>query len=189
VRTLILVRHSESKLDSQIPPQQWVLTKNGRKRCIPLAKRVAKYEPQVIITSEEIKARETGELLAKALELPWLSASGLHEHLREAGVILNVDSWAEIVARFFDHPGERVFGLETAEEALERFSEAIQVVMDQNHENSLIIVTHGTVMSLYFKALTGEDAYHFWRRLELPAFYTVSWPDRTVLSVEMGISD
>jgi broad specificity phosphatase PhoE len=51
-------------------------------------------------------------------------------------------------------------------------------------ESRIIIVTHGTVMSLYYQVLSGEDAYSFWQRLGLPAFYTVSWPDGEVLSIE-----
>jgi hypothetical protein len=31
-----------------------------------------------------------------------------------------------------------------------------------------VVVTHGTILSLYAAARTGRDAYELWRGLELP---------------------
>ena len=189
MRTLILVRHSESKLDPEVPPQQWILTKEGKQRCVPLSTKLADYNPKGIVTSEEVKARETGEIVAKILGLPCITAQDIHEHRRKAGGNLSPEAWQIMVASLFKSPSECIFGLETANQALERFSRAIYSIMEKQQGRSLAVVTHGTVMSLYYRALTGEDAYQFWCHLGLPAFYTVSWPDREVLSIETAITD
>ena len=81
--TLLLIRHSQSQPQPERPASQWPLTEQGRRRCIELAKRLAAYAPDVVVTSRERKASETGALVAARLALPTLVADGLHEHQRE----------------------------------------------------------------------------------------------------------
>ena len=187
MRTLILVRHSESKLQENLPPQEWRLTSRGRRLCSPLASKVAMHSPNLILTSEEIKARETGKILAEFLDVDCMTAQGLHEHLREKGEILDLDTWFNKISEFFQNPNQLVFGLETANQARERFIDSIHAVMEQHQGGNVAVVTHGTVMSLYYQELSGKDPYKFWRQLGLPAFYTVSWPEGDVSSIEMDI--
>ena len=187
MRTLILVRHSESKVQANLPPQEWRLTSRGRRLCLPLASKVATHSPNLILTSKEVKAQTTGKILAELLALNCQTAPGLHEHLREKGEILDLDAWFIRISDFFQNPNRLVFGLETANQAKERFITAIHAVMEQHQGGNVTVVTHGTVMSLYYQELTGKDPYEFWRQLGLPGFYTVSWPEGEVLSVEMDI--
>ncbi len=184
---LIIIRHSLSKLDPDLPPYQWGLTGEGRALCVPLAELVAVHNPGVIITSDEPKAVETGEIVARELGVAWCTAVNIHEHRRESRVILSQEEFFDKIAALFENPERCVFGLETAQQALNRFSDAVQSIMAGYPDQNVAIVTHGTVMSLYNGALTGVDAYQFWRRLGLPAFYTVLWPDRVVLSQVMQI--
>jgi broad specificity phosphatase PhoE len=136
-----------------------------------------------VVSSDELKALETGAILADSLGLPCRSALGLQEHRRETGKIVDRETFMSQVANLFACPDEVVFGLESANQALTRFSEAIQSVMDSCLEPSVAIVSHGTVMSLYYGAVTGLDPYQFWSQLGLPGFYTVSWPDRVLQSL------
>ena len=184
---LIIIRHSLSKLDPDLPPHQWGLTEEGRVRCVPLAELVAVHNPGVVITSDEPKAVETGEILARELGVSRCTAANIHEHRRESGVILSQKEFLDKIAALFENPERCVFGLESAQQALNRFSDAVDSIMAGYPDLNVTIVTHGTVMSLYYGALTGNDAYQFWRRLGLPAFYTVSWPDPVVLSLVMQI--
>jgi len=187
-RSLTLVRHSLTKLDLDLPPQMWKLTDEGRDRCNPLADRLATLKLGVIITSKEPKARETGEIVAQRLHLTCNTAKDLHEHRREGGRILSQTEFSAQIAALFAHPEQLIFGLETAAQALTRFTEAVHSAMADYPNQNVAIVSHGTVMSLFYGALTGMDAYLFWRGLGLPSFYTVSWPDRIVLSQVMQIA-
>ena len=78
--TLILIRHSQSQPEPDRPASQWPLTETGRRRSIALAERLAAYTPDLIVTSRERKASETGALVAARLALPIVMADGLHEH-------------------------------------------------------------------------------------------------------------
>ncbi len=187
MRRLILVRHSESRVDPAILPQHWVLTWEGRRRCFLLASRLAVLNPELIITSEEYKAHETGKVLADILDLECITAPDLHEHKREMVEIYGQQTWFKLIERFFTYPSELIFGLETANQARDRFSEAVHSVMEQHFGSALAVVSHGIVMSLYYQDLTGKDPFIFWRQLGLPGFYTVSWPDCEVISTVMDI--
>ena len=180
MRILSLVRHSESQLDSSLPPHKWGLTESGRGRCVSLAAKLKPLEPGIVFTSDELKARQTGELVAASLSLPCRTAPGLNEHRRGAGKIVDRGTFLAQIQNMFARPDEVVFGLESANQALERFSEAVHAVMDSCPDRRVVIVSHGTVMSLYYGAVTGLDPYQFWRLLGLPGFYTVSWPDRVL---------
>jgi broad specificity phosphatase PhoE len=180
MRTLILVRHSLSQLDPNKPPHQWGLTAEGRARCIPLARRLAEHRPQVVVTSREPKAVQTGELVAGQLGIPCLAADGLHEHCRLGDGWLDAGEFRARIETLFTRPDQLIFGLETAQQALARFGAALQAVMADRPEVVVAVVSHGTVMALYYGAITGQDSFAFWRRLGIPGFYTVSWPDLVV---------
>ena len=97
-KTLILIRHSLSKLDPDLPPHQWGLTEEGRERCIPLACHLIKYKPEIMITSTEHKAIQTGEVVAKQLRIPYQTSKGLHEHERIKSKRLSQEEWKKQIA-------------------------------------------------------------------------------------------
>jgi broad specificity phosphatase PhoE len=185
---LILIRHSNSKLDPDLPPHQWGLTEEGRRRCLPLAEQLRPYAPEVIVTSKEPKAIQTGQIVAETFGgLPCHATEGLHEHRREHGPIVGADQFRERVFNLFARPDLLIFGLETAHEALDRFTGAVESVLVNHPNKNIAIVSHGTVMSLYYGQITGENAYAFWQALGLPAFYVVTLPEYRLLSVAMQI--
>jgi broad specificity phosphatase PhoE len=187
MRKLIIIRHSISKMDQNLPPYQWGLTGEGRARCIPLAEKLVVHDPNVIVTSDEPKAEQTGEIVAQELSLPLHTAANIHEHRRKGGIILSQEEFLEKIRDLFENPDQCVYGLESAQQALNRFSVAVKKIMVDYPDQNVGLVTHGTVMSLYYGVLSGEDPYEFWCRLGLPAFYTVLWPDGSVSSQVMEI--
>lgn len=188
MRKLILVRHSLSKLDPALPPHQWELTKEGKARCVLLAEQLALHQPGLIITSEEPKAVQTGELTARELGIPCIQAENLHEHRRAQDRVMDTEVFLAQIEALFAYPDQLVYGLETAQEALVRFKAAIKAVMAAQPETVVAIVSHGTVMSLYYGAISGQDPAVFWHRLGIPGFYVVSWPDLAVLSQTLKIA-
>ena len=187
MRKIIFVRHSIPKLEADVPPDKWKLTDEGRALCYPLAVQLERQNPDIIITSEESKAKETGEIVAGILGLPCQTAKDLHEQVREPGKIISKKEFIKRIEALFSNPSEEVLGLETAWEALDRFSEAVNEVMETHAGLIPVIVTHGTVMSLYYGKISGNEPFEFWKRLGIPALYTVTWPGRILESTIMKI--
>ena len=92
------------------------------------------------------------------------------------------EEFEEAVESFFKEPDELVFGSETANEALARFSAAIDRIVEAAPADA-VVVTHGTVMALYAARLGGVTPVGLWRRLGLPSFVVMTLPDRLVQSV------
>jgi broad specificity phosphatase PhoE len=180
---LLLVRHSQSRPDPARPASQWGLTDLGRARCVPLAERLAAYRPDVIVTSAEPKAIETGALAAARLGLPRQAAAGLHEHLRERAGWLSEQVFMETVAAFFARPDELVFGEETAGQARARFEGAVRGVLAAHPRKTVAIVTHGTVMTLFVAAQAGLAPLPFWKSLGMPAIVALSLPRLELVEV------
>ena len=146
-----------------MPSQEWRLSEEGRRRCGPLAERVAAYQPQVLVSSPEPKARETAELIAEPLGLDVKLEDGLRETARRTVGWLPRHQLELGIKALFDRPDQIVFGEESANAALNRFEAAVDGLPER-----AVVVTHGTVLSLYVAAKTGRDPFELWRSLELP---------------------
>jgi broad specificity phosphatase PhoE len=160
---LLLVRHSAPELDPSIPSQEWRLSEEGRRRCGPLAERVAAYRPELLVSSPEPKARETAELIAPSLGLDVQLEDGLRETARRTVGWLTRGHLELGIKALFDRPDQIVFGEESASAALARFEAAVAGVPER-----AVLVTHGAVLSLYVAAKTGRDPFELWRSLDHP---------------------
>ncbi len=181
---LILIKHSLPEIIPAIPAREWHLSDEGRRRCKKLAEMVSRYQPQVIVTSLEPKAVETGELLGQSLGIPASTAFNLHEHQRQNTPFLSPEMFETSVISFFENPGRRVLGEETADEAHSRFTEAVWDVVKTHPTENLAIVAHGTVISLFVARLTFMEPYLLWKRLGLPSFVVLSLPASQFIALE-----
>lgn len=181
---LILIRHSTSVPDQQRPAQQWGLSAAGRQRCRSLAEQLGGLSLDVLITSQERKAWQTAQELAAWLDVPWFTYPDLHEHLRQNTPFFPEPAqFKAAVEKFFHHPRQLVFGEETAEQTLARFSNALDKAVQQFPNRSLGVVTHGTVLSLFVAQRCGLNPWEFWQRLDMPAYVILALPDFKLRSV------
>jgi len=180
---LILVRHSLPEIIPTLPANQWRLSEIGRRRCRPLADRLAAYAPDVIVTSDEPKAMETGQIVASLLDRPLKTVQDLHEHDRRNVAFESTEWFEAAVARFFAEPGRSIFGNETADQAHRRFSKAVAVVIEEHPKQNVALVAHGTVMTLFVARKAGLEPFPFWKGLRLPAFVVLSRPELDLVRV------
>jgi broad specificity phosphatase PhoE len=160
---LLLVRHSVPEVDRARPAEEWRLSEEGRARCRPLAAELAAYGPPAVVSSTEPKALETAELIGAELGLEIRTAAALRETARRAVPWMEAAEFRRAVRALFERPDEVVFGEESAAQALARFSATVEGLADRT-----VVVSHGTVISLYAAARSERDAFEIWRGLELP---------------------
>jgi broad specificity phosphatase PhoE len=172
-RLLILVRHSAVTVDPKRPAQEWRLSDEGKRRARALAQKLSPYRPSAIISSHETKAQETAAIIASTQNLPLATAANLHEHVRHTFIADPVE-WDAAVAAFFAQPDQLVLGTETAEQAQKRIVKAIDEVLRKHPEGNLIIVTHGTVLTLFLaKHDIALDPFTTWKSLEMPCHFVL----------------
>jgi broad specificity phosphatase PhoE len=183
MRKLILIRHSAVTQDPTLSSHEWSLSAVGRTRAQALAASIAPHNPTRFITSEEAKAHETGQIIAAALGKPWTTAPGLPEHNREGTPYFPSQAEFEAaVMRLFEQPRELVFGQETAEQACHRFTQTVHTLLAQYPTDTLAVVSHGTVLTLFLAHHNPHlDPVPFWRSLALPSFVVVSIPTMEII--------
>lgn len=164
---LILIRHSMPLIDSALPARDWVLSAEGHAAAVGLAERLTDRGIDAMVSSDEPKARQTGEAIAAALRMPLTLDKDLREHERINTGYLPRPEFEASIARFFARPEELVFGEETADQVFERFSGAIRRGLEPDR-GTVALVTHGTALTLYLARTIGIAPLPFWRSLTLP---------------------
>ena len=93
---------------------------------------------------------------------------GLHEHDRtNLSELLDQANFEDSVSDFFDRPEQLVMGQETGVQARDRFAKAVESVVESNPEGDVVIIAHGTVISLFVAEHTSVRPFELWKRLGL----------------------
>ncbi len=179
---LILVKHSLPKVVEGLPAREWKLSDEGRVRAQRLAKQLSCYQPEGIVSSVEPKAIETADIVANSLRLVYQVMDGLHEHDRSKTLYLSSDEFQSTICEFFEKPDMLVFGSETANQSHERFSQALHSVLNSQKDKTIVVVTHGTVISLFVSRLIGVSDFLLWRELGLPSFVVIDMQSNTLIA-------
>ena len=178
---LVLIKHSLPTIDPNKPAASWQLSPEGVGRCHRLASCLADFLPAVLVSSREPKARATADRLAERFALTATTIDGLEEQHRMTAPFLTHRAFKEAMREFFARPAELVFGEETAEAASTRFAATIDDLFGKHTDRNLLVVTHGTVISLYLSRCARIDPYPLWEKLGLPSFAVV---DRWTMRIE-----
>jgi broad specificity phosphatase PhoE len=161
---LVLVKHARPDVDPSVPAAAWTLGVEGLAGSLRLAERLRPLVLDLVVSSVEPKAAETGRLVADALDLTWQTGHDLHEHVRPSVGYLGAAVFEASVRRFFSMPSSVVFGDESADAAFERFSSAVEALAKAHKGKRLCIVAHGTVISLLLGRRYGVDGRRARRR-------------------------
>ena len=178
---LILVKHSIPEINENQPANTWKLSQEGQSRAHRLAEELASFEPEVIVSSYEPKAKETADILTSHLNLDVQILPNLHEHDRSNVPYLSHDAFQASIREFFQRPGELIFGRETADQAHTRFYQVVHSVLNEHRNKTIAIVTHGTVISLFVSRITGSSDLELWKTLSLPSFIALDLGSNTLI--------
>jgi broad specificity phosphatase PhoE len=108
----------------------------------------------------------------------------LHEHDRSKTAFLLREEFESRIQEFFEKPDELVLGSETTNQAHDRFSSAVNSILQKFPNQRAMIVAHGTVISLFVASLTGISAFSLWAELGLPSFVVVDMQSNTIIAKE-----
>ncbi len=187
---LILVRHSVSRQDPDVPSHEWELTEEGEIRCSILADYLTDYDPHIFVTSEETKAYETGRITAELMGTPVVTTPNLHEHRRtNTPYYPRYEDFLAAVTEFFHYPNQLIFGDESADACYQRYAEAVDKVVEQYQNNTVALVSHGTVMSLFIGRKNNLDPLPLWQNFKMPAYVVLSLPTFEIVEIVNEVSD
>lgn len=188
MRKLILIKHASPQVEPDAPPERWHLSDEGRQKCETLAGALRPLEPAVVVSSEEMKAIETGQIVAQHLGRPHHAAPDLHEHDRSNVPQLRTAEYISMMELLFRRPNDLVLGNETAVAALSRFESALDEVLMAHPEGNVAVVSHGTVIALLLEKLDRQRrGFDIWRAMKLPSFAVVGLPGMGVERVVAAV--
>lgn len=174
--SLILVKHAPVTIDPTVQRELWHLSKEGIRCCLPLAKTLAGYAPTVLIASSVGNAQETARHVASVLLLPVTVAENIHENDRRGLPVVSASLFRKRMAMFFNEAEERIMGMESAHEAQQRFCQAIDRLVAEHENETIVVIAHGTVISLFAAAYNALEPFPFWQQLEQPSLAVFDLP-------------
>lgn len=180
---LFLVRHGEThanvarQLDTAVPGLD--LTVAGRNQARALAERLSGEDLGAIYTSDLIRAQQTAEPLASALNLGVVVLPGLREI--QAGDYEMSTEWGpfvDAVKRWREDPEHTIPGGDSGIGFMARYEAAIRRIAGDGHE-SAVAVSHGAAMRVWVGATVGLE----------PAFFESRRVDNTLVLTLEGAPD
>jgi broad specificity phosphatase PhoE len=145
----LYITHPQVQVDPDVPVPQWRLSEVGRARALEAADSVWIKTIGRIVSSREMKAIETADLLATGVDLEIEIFEGMEENDRSTTGFLPPDAFEAAADWFFAHPTESFEGWERAVDAQARIAHAVDMVLaDHDPTTPIVFVGHGGVGAL-----------------------------------------
>lgn len=151
----LYLSHPQVQVDPAVPVPDWSLSETGRQRTEAFARRPGLGVYRRIVSSEEVKAKETAGILGAALGLAVEVRPAMHENDRSATGFLPEPEFQAVANEFFAHPDASIRGWERARDAQARIVGAIQGALAEAPGIPAIFVGHGGVGTLLLCHLAG----------------------------------
>lgn len=177
---IYLIRHPHTQINLETPASTWGLSETGQAQTAALLN--APFWPHVsaVYPSREPKAITAAKEAALRYNIPVVPRSAFGELDRSAYTAPDEHSYEAAVAACFANPAESPHGWEPAAAALHRFKREISQVLSWHPpEESIAVVSHGLVLTLYLAHLRGQvPTLSDWRAV---GFAAVAAVDRASL--------
>lgn len=151
----LYLSHPQVKVDPAVPVPDWSLSETGLQRTKAFAGRPALRAFRRIVSSDEVKAKETAAILGVALGIAVEVRPHMHENDRSATGFLPEPEFQSVANTFFAHPDESVRGWERARDAQTRIVRAVTAALEEAPGIPAIFVGHGGVGTLLLCHLAG----------------------------------
>jgi broad specificity phosphatase PhoE len=162
---IILVRHGETeanRLGRFADSDEISLTEAGRRQAHETALRLAReFRPDLVLTSEFRRARETGEIIALPLGLRAETIAGIHERnfgslkgqpYSYLGEAMARDTGCEPAKPWLWCPA----GGESLDQVQQRAMRALEGIRTRHEGKQVIVVSHGAVIQSVCAHITGD---------------------------------
>ena len=171
---IYFLRHARTQVNSMTPASEWLLSSEGKEEAqLEITPHIFP-DIQHIYCSNEPKTLQTIQNFAKNHRIPLSSHLGLGE-IHFASFEDDNDTFLRMKRECFHHIDENKYGTESFRAGLQRFISTLAYLRSENPGKNLLIVSHGTVLSLYFAAMRGQldegiDIYQKWKKMRFLAW-------------------
>lgn len=173
---LVLIRHSKSLVNPNIPIPTWGLSQEGAILAEKLNKVVSIKTLGVIYSSLQTKALETAVLATKNFGIPIKTDTRLTEITSFTNKFDDLTRLQRNTKDFYSGKLERINNGETAKEALTRFNAAINDIVEvEKDKNNIGIVSHGNILAYFSTQYSNKDKYQLVESIKQPDIAILNW--------------
>jgi len=175
IMNLVLIRHSKSLVNPDIPIPTWGLSDEG----IILAKKINELTQiktlDVIYSSLQTKALETAVLATKNIGIPIKTDVRLTETTSFTNKFVNLEQLQKNTKKYYSGKQISINNGETSEEALARFNASINDIVKNEDKNNIGIVSHGNILADFSSQYSQVDAYQLVESMKQPDIAVFDW--------------
>jgi len=166
MKKIYLIRHC--KATGQEPDSQ--LTAEGIAQSNQLSRFLDNKPIDYIVSSPYLRAVDTINPFAKNKNLTIHIEGRLSERVLSSE---NLSDWISLLSESYDDLDKKLPGGESSREAMQRGVSVIQEQLNSSYQ-SIVVVTHGNLLSLIIKHYDKQFGFEEWKRLSNPDIYTMT---------------
>ena len=171
---LYLIRHPKTHVDPSRQAHEWALSDQGRAQVNMLIEAPFWKHVKSLYSSSQPKAMEPARAIGQRYDIPVTSLPGLAEVRRGTEIYHSTGDYNAILDKFFSSPDFSVQGWERAGEAVARFKQAIQEIISKHPGQSVAVLSHGMILTLYTAMLENQTpTLRRWREIDFACVGTV----------------
>ena len=171
---LYLIRHPHTRVDPARQPHEWDLSDLGLEQVKALSKAPFWTCVRGLYASPQPKALIPAKIFGSEYGLPVTAMPELAEIGRGPAGYISAADYHALLQRFFSEPNARIAGWEQSQSALDRFHSAVQKIIGKPPNQSVAILSHGTILTLYTAMLdNAQPTLERWRAIDFAAVSVV----------------
>ena len=177
---LILIRHSKTDRNPEVPITCWGLSADGIKLAEELSTKDVIKNLDVLYASFQTKALETAVLLAKPNAIHIKADNRLTEVTSFTGPFeTDFDTYTKNVHDYYVDIIPRISSGETKQEALARFTTALEAIVESEKGHDRVgIVSHGNILTLFSALYKEVDCFALHTQIKQPDVAVFDWDSK-----------
>lgn len=179
VTNLYFVRHAHSAYSTDELNRP--LSERGQADAQKITELLIHENIHVLLSSPYKRAIQTIEGLAGPLGLELVLEEDFRERLLSSGPVSN---FGQAITKVWENPSFAWEGGESNLVAQSRGVRALHRVLQHYKGSNAVIGTHGNMMVLIMNALDQRYDYGFWKQLDMPDIYKLSFNGDTLTGVQ-----
>ena len=182
--TIYMIRHAESHFVFGQEKTRG-LSEEGLEKTKKIAEIFEDIDVDIIVSSSYRRAVQTLEYLANKRNLPILKFEELRERpIKGLDYKLPWDELMKAIEKSFEDIDYSLRGGESTRKAQERSIPIIEKLLNEYKGKSIVIGTHGNIMTIIMNYYNKEYGFNFWNSTSMPDIYKLSFASYELKNVE-----
>lgn len=159
---VIFLRHAHTQKDQNKNAKTWILSEEGKKQAQDFVLDPIVKSIDVIYSSDEEKSVLTATPVAEKLGKKITRIAGFDE-VKRGDRFLSDEEFKKEKQLQLEDWNHQAQGGETGNEAIARFEKSLSEIVERHPGETILVISHGTVLNLYFAKITNSKDQIFYR--------------------------